>query len=299
MRKFSLAILASVFAILLASCGGGNDEAGEVVITGKKYTEQIILSNILGEYLKANTDLEVVMEDSLGSTFVLQQAMEKGEVDMHVEYTGTALEVLKEEFDPGMTTEEIYDLAREKYEEEFNVTWLEPLGFNNTYTLAMRPELYDELGIETYTELTEFVPDLSLGGTPEFMERADGFDGLVEAYGYEDFADKITLDADLMYQAAADGEVDIITAFSTEARLDQFDLKTLEDDQDFFPPYDAGIIIRQEILDANPDLADDLNELAGTIDDERMRELNGRVNIDGKKDRDVAIEFLEEEGFLN
>lgn len=299
-KKFKLVILSTVMVLLLAACGGGDkDEAGKVVVSGKKYTEQIILANIISEYLEANTDLEVVTEDALGSSFVLQQALEKGEIDMYVELTGTGLEILELEFDPNMTSEEIYDFTREKYEEEFNITWLEPLGFNNTYTLAMSPELYEELGIETYSELKELTPELSLGGTPEFMERSDGYDGLMEAYDFEPFEDKITLDADLMYQAAKDGEVDLITAFATEARIDQFNLKVLEDDQGFFPPFDAGIVIRQEILDANPGLEEELNNLAGLIDDDRMRELNGRVNLDGKKDKDVAIEFLKEEGFID
>lgn len=299
MRKFLLVSLASLMFFVLAACGDKEDEAGTVIVSGKQYTEQIILSNIIGEYLKANTDLDVVMEDSLGSTFVLQQAMEKGEVDLYVEYTGTALEILKEEFDADMSTEEVYELARERYAEEYNVAWLDPLGFNNTYALAINSELYEELGIETYTELGKVSSDLSIGGTAEFMERDDGFDGLVETYDFEDFSDKITLDPDLMYEAASNGDVDIITAFATEAKVDQYDLKILEDDKNFFPPYDAGIVIRQEILDANPGLEDELNKLSGSLNDERMRELNSRVSADGIQDKEVALEFLRDEGFID
>lgn len=299
MRRLMHITLIGLLIVTLAACGGKTEQEGKVVVSGKKFTEQIILANIIGEHLKANTDLDVVMEDSLGSTFVLQKAMEKGDIDLYVEYTGTAFEnVLEEEFDPDMSTDEIYDVAKTRYEEEYNFTWSEPLGFNNTYTLVMNDQLYDELGITTFSELVDHSSDLVFAGTPEFYEREDGYDALVEAYGLDDFAEKVTLDPDLMYQAVQDGEVDIITAFSTEARIDQFDLKTLEDDKEFFPPYDAGIVIRQEVLDANPELEDALNELASLLDDERMRELNGRVNIDGKKDEDVAIEFLQEEGLL-
>lgn len=298
MKRFLLVCITSLMIFVLAACGGKDDEAGKVIVSGKQYTEQIILSNIIGEFLKANTDLDVVMEDSLGSTFVLQQAMEKGEVDLYVEYTGTALEILNEDFDSDLTTEEAYELARERYAEEYNVAWLDPLGFNNTYALAMRTELAEELGIETYSDLGKLNSDLSIGGTAEFMERDDGFDGLVETYGYGDFAKKITLDPDLMYEAAGNGDVDVITAFATEAKIDQFDLKVLEDDLSFFPPYDAGIIVRQEILDLNPELADELNKLAGSLDDDRMRELNSRVSSDGKQDKEVALEFLKEEGFI-
>lgn len=299
MKKTLLVGLITLMIVILTACGGEKDETGKVVISGKKFTEQVILANILGEYLQANTDLEVVMEDSLGSSFVLQEAMIKGDIDMYVEYTGTAFEnFFDEELDTNLTQEEVYELVRDKYEEEFNMTWLEPLGFNNTYTLVMRSELYDELDIETYTELKEFAPELSFGGTPEFMERDDGFDGFVEKYGYEDYSDKITLDADLMYRAAQDGEVDIISAFATEAKIDEFNLEPLEDDQSFFPPYDAGIVVREEILDANPELEDELNKLAGTLNDDRMRELNGKV-LDDMRPEEVAVEFLEEEGLID
>jgi|SRR5690625_2129252 len=300
MRKSILLILVSMMIFTLSACGGDKDEAGKVVVSGKEFTEQVILSHIIGEYLKENTDLDVVMEDSLGSTFVVHKAMENGEVDLYVEYTGTALEnVLEEDFDPELSTDEIYDLVKERYEDEYNMKWLEPLGFNNTYTLAMNPNLNDELGITTYSELADHASDIVFAGTPEFHERDDGYDAFVEAYDIDEFADKVTLDADLMYEAAAQGEVDVITAFATEAKIDQFDLQTLEDDKHFFPPYDAGIVIRQEVLDANPELEEALNKLEGLLNDERMRELNGRAAKDGKREEDIAIEFLEEEGLID
>src|SRR5699024_8002221 len=123
------------------------------------------------------------------------------------------------------------------------------------------------------------------------------YDALTETYGYE-FAEKVNIDPDLMYQAAKDAQIDIIAAFATDARIDQYNLTVLEDDKDFFPPYDAAPVIRQEVLDANPELEDMINELAGVLDDATMRELNGQVNMDGKQDKDVAIEFLKAEGLI-
>lgn len=297
MRKYVITVLIGLM-VFIAACGD-KDEAGKVVVSGKKYTEQIIIANIVGEFLIANTDLDVTIEDGLGSVFVLHEAMKKGEIDMYVEYTGTGFEVIEETFDPSMSKDEVYQKNKDEYQEQFNMKWLEPLGFNNTYTLTMRSELYDELSVDTYSELTDDVPNLSFGADAEVFERADGYDGLVEAYDYDEFEDKVSIDPDLMYEAAQNGEIDIIAAFSTDPRIDQFDLKTLEDDKGFFPPYDAAVVVRQEILDANPELEDKLNELAGTFTDEKMRELNGRVNLDGKKDNEVAKEFLEEEGFLD
>lgn len=276
------------------------DEPGKIVIAGKEFTEQFILAHIMGEYLQENTDMDVEVKDGLGGVFVLHEAMKKGEIDMYIEYTGTALEnVIEQEFDPEMSPEEIYKLTKEMYEDEFNMTWLEPLGFNNTYTLAMRSELYNELDIETYSELKKYTPDLIFGADSEFFERDDGYDGLLAAYEFEDFADKVSIEPDLMYEAAEKGEVDIIDAFATDARIDQFNLEVLDDDKGFFPPYDAAIVIRNEILELNPELEDVLNELGGLLDDDRMRELNGRVNLEGKKAKEVAIEFLKEEGLID
>lgn len=299
MRKYVLMVLASVMIVALGACGSDEDEAGKIVVSGKKYTEQLIMAHIMGEYLKANTDLEVEIEEGLGSVFVLHEAMKKGEIDMYVEYTGTGFEVIDETFDPSMSKEDVYQKNKEEYQEQFNMKWLEPLGFNNTYTLAMREELYDDLGIETYTELDEHTPDVSFGADPEVFEREDGYSGLVKEYGFDEFGDKVLIDPDLMYEAAKDGEIDIIAAFSTDPRIDQFNLRTLEDDKGFFPPYDASVVIRQETLDANSGLEDTLNELADVFTDEKMRELNGSVNLEGKQDKEAAIDFLKEEGFID
>lgn len=299
MKKI-ISIVVAVLLFGLTACGndGGKVEPGKIVISGKEFTEQIILTHILAEYLKANTDLEVEVKESLGGVFVLQEAMKQGDIDMYVEYTGTGyLNVLKKEYQPSQSPDEIYDSTKKGYAEEYNVAWLEPLGFNNTYALGLRGELAEELGLKTYSDLAAHASDLSFGADPEFFERGDGFDALAEAYGYE-FATKKNIDPDLQYTAAKDGEIDIITAFSTDARIDQYDLTILEDDQEFFPPYYAAPIIRQEVLDANEGLEDTINKLAGILSDEKMRELNGQVNMDKKQPKDVAIEFLQSEGLI-
>ncbi|MGG0717495.1 glycine betaine ABC transporter substrate-binding protein [Robertmurraya massiliosenegalensis] len=301
MKKIIVIVFAVMFVFGLAACGnsaGGEAEPGKIVVSGKEFTEQIILTHIMAEYIKAKTDIDVEVKEALGGVFVLQEAMKKGDIDMYVEYTGTGfLNVLNHEYQPNQSPDEIYEATKKGYAEEFNIAWLESLGFNNTYALGLRGELADELGLETYSDLTDVSPDLSFGADPEFFERGDGFDALSEAYGYE-FGVKRNIDPDLQYTAAKDGEIDIITAFSTDARIDQYNLTVLEDDQEFFPPYFAAPIIRQEVIDANEGLEETINELAGTLSDERMRELNGRVNIDKKEPKDVAIEFLKEEGLI-
>jgi len=299
-KKFIGIIMSLMLVFSLAACGSDDTSAepGKIVISSKKFTEQIILNHLLAEYLKANTDLEVEVEDGLGGVFVLHEAMKKGDIDMYVEYTGTGyLNVLKNEFEDGMTPEDVYNQTKEQYEEEFNITWLDQLGFNNTYALAMRADLAEELGIETYSDLVEHAADLNFGADAEFFERSDGFDALEAAYGF-DFDKKTNIDPDLQYEAAKNGDIDVITAFSTDARIKQFNLKILKDDKEFFPPYHAAPIIRQEVLDANPGLEETLNKLGGILTDEKMLELNSRVNLDKKDPKEVAIEFLKEEGLI-
>ena len=292
-------ILPILLVILLSACGNDEVEPGKIVVTGKEFTEQIILTHLLAEYIDANTDMDVEVREALGGVFVIHEAMKQGDVDLYIEYTGTGYEnVLNHSYDPNMTPDQIYEETKEGYEEEFNITWLESLGFNNTYALAVRSELAEELNLETYTDLAEHAENLSFGTDSEFFERSDGYDALAEAYGYE-FDQTVNIDPDLMYQAARNADIDVIAAFATDARIDQYELKVLEDDLSFFPPYYAAPVIRQEVLDANPGLEDLLNDLAGILDDDTMRALNGQVNLDGKLDRDVAIEFLQSEGLID
>ncbi|GIN69976.1 glycine/betaine ABC transporter substrate-binding protein [Bacillus sp. J14TS2] len=302
MKRLVSISMFSILLLVLAACGnGGGDkaEAGKIVVSGKEYTEQIIMTHMYAEFLKANTDLDVEIKDALGGVFVIQEAMKKGDLDLYVEYTGTGyLNVLDEEYKAGMSPDEVYDETKKGYEEEFNATWLEPLGFNNTYALAVRAELAEELGLETYSDLQEHASELTFGSDPEFFERGDGYDALVEEYDLE-FAKQVNIDPDLMYVAAKDAEIDVITAFSTDARITQYNLVILEDDKSFFPPYYAAPVIRQAVLDANPDLEETLNKLADTLDDERMQELNGQVNLENKEPEDVAVEFLKEEGLID
>lgn len=299
------ALLASTLA--LAACGsngdgsGGEAEAGTIVVSGKEYTEQIIMTNLLAEYLDANTDLDVEVKGALGGVFVLQEAMLKGDIDAYVEYTGTGyLNVLDEEYEPGFDPDELFEETRQGYLDEFNINWLEPLGFNNTYALTMRADQAEELGIETASDLVEHADDLLFGSDAEFFERGDGYDALLDAYGYN-FKDTVTIDPDLMYSALKDSEMDVITGYTTDPRIPEYDLKPLVDDLNFFPPYHAAVIIRQEVLDANPGLEDTINELSesGVFTDESVSELNGRVSTDGERENDVAIEFLKEHDLID
>ncbi|AQQ52080.1 glycine betaine ABC transporter substrate-binding protein [Planococcus lenghuensis] len=297
MRKAGLGLMAAT--LLLGACSGGEEAAEPIIIGGKPWTEQYILPHILGQYIEAHSDYEVEYEDGLGEVAILTPALEQGDIDLYVEYTGTGLkDVLKMESVAGQTSEEVLAAVREGYEEELGATWLEPLGFENGYTLAFSKESgYDA---ETYSDLAEIsrTEDLVFGAPHPFYEReGDGYDDLVETYGFE-FAETESFDPAIMYEAVQSGEVDVIPAFTTDSRIGLFDLGTTTDDLNFFPKYDAAPVVRLETLEEYPELEEVLSGLAGEISEEEMLAMNARVDVDQEQPQDVAHDFLVEQGLI-
>ncbi|WP_353894039.1 glycine betaine ABC transporter substrate-binding protein [Proteinivorax hydrogeniformans] len=292
MRKL---VLVTVLMISLVFVGCSSDNGNTISIGGKDYVEQDILVYITGELIEAQTDLEVNYRNWLGGTNVVDGALHRGDLDMYVEYTGTALINLLD-LDLVNDPQQAYDIVADKYD-EMGVKWLKPLGFNNTYVLSMREDRAEELGVEKVSDLKEHADELILGATHEFLERSDGYQGLQEAYGFE-FGDTAGFDPGLTYAAVRDGNADVNDAFATDGRIMAFNLKMLEDDKNFFPPYYAAPIVRHDTLEEHPELEEVLNMLAGRIDDETMSSLNGQVDLDGEEPRDVARDWLESEGLL-
>jgi len=299
MKKEFIGVLAAG-ALILSGCGiGGGDSSDPIIIGGKPWTEQYILPHILGQYIEANSEYTVEYEDGLGEVAILTPALEQGDIDLYVEYTGTGLkDVLKQESEPGQSSEEVLERVREGYEEELDATWLEPLGFENGYTLAYSKDKgYDA---ETYSELAEISQseEMSFGAPHPFYERqGDGFDDLIATYPFE-FSAMDSFDPAIMYEAVNNGEVDVIPAFTTDSRIGLFDLETTEDDLSFFPKYDAAPVVRMAALEEYPELEDLLNELAGQISEEEMLAMNARVDVDKDKPEDVARDFLVEKGLI-
>lgn len=299
MKKKAIGVLATS-ALILAGCGStGGEESEPIVIGGKPWTEQYILPHILGQYIEANSDYTVEYEDGLGEVSILTPALEQGDIDLYVEYTGTGLkDVLKQESEPGQSSEEVLQRVREGYEEELNATWLEPLGFENGYTLAYSKD--SGFDAETYSDLAEIsqTEDMSFGAPHPFYERqGDGYDDLIATYPFE-FSATDSFDPAIMYEAVNNGEVDVIPAFTTDSRIGLFDLETTEDDLSFFPKYDAAPVVRLEALEQYPELESLLNELAGQISEEEMLAMNARVDIDQDQPQDIARDFLVEKGLI-
>ncbi|RED61819.1 glycine betaine ABC transporter substrate-binding protein [Cohnella lupini] len=290
----SIIVIAVIAAIILQSNPSGSDS---VVVGGKNFTEQDILTHMIASLIESKTDLRVVRKPFLGGSDITHNALIKGDLDIYPEYTGTGwTSVLKQQplgGDPDIT----YQKVKAAYEQNFNVTWLNPIGFNNTYTFAMKRERAEQAGIETFTDLAKKSRKYILGATHEFLERPDGYKGVQQAYGIK-FKETKGLDPGLTYTAVKDGTTDVNDAYSTDGRIKAFDLKVLKDDKQFFPPYFAVPIIRMDTLKAHPELEEVLNLLAGKIDDSQMSALNGKVDLEGLQPRDVAEQWLKDAGLI-
>lgn len=308
MKKFLFSILIVLLALSVAACGGtsgrsggGSESAGKkdrLVIAGKQFTEQVILAHMLSELIQKNTDdLEVVTRANLGPTDVLMQGMKDGDIDMYVEYTGTAyMIVLKQQLDT-QDPDVIYDRVKKGYEEQYGITWLTPFRFNNTYAIAIREEQAQELNIVTISDLAKHAKDFVLGTEYDFLEREDGIKNFNKTYGIE-WKEVRGMDRGLTYDALKNKEVDAIVAFATDGRIPKFNLRVLQDDKQFFPPYFGTAIIKMDKLEKHPEIAELIDKLAPLLTDETMAQLNSRVDIDGEEEDQVAHDFLVEHGLI-
>ncbi|HWV34331.1 MAG TPA: glycine betaine ABC transporter substrate-binding protein [Thermomicrobiales bacterium] len=285
----------------------------EIGVGSKDFTESILLGEIIAQILE-NAEFKVNRQLNLGGTVVAHEALANGDIDTYVEYTGTGLlailgEDLPETLDPeasaspesGATPltgmDPVYDIVAREYPEQFGIEWLEPWGFNNTYVMAVRGDTAQEFGLESLSDLEGHAGDMIVGGTQEFLIRPDGLDALEQTYGLS-FKDAIGLDPGLVYSALDNEDVDIISATATDGRIPALGLVPLEDDKGFFPPYYAAPLVRQDTLGAAPELADLLNQFAGTISDEDMANLNYEVDDGGKEVDEVARQFLIDRGIV-
>ncbi|MEV5026853.1 glycine betaine ABC transporter substrate-binding protein [Paenibacillus sp. LPE1-1-1.1] len=289
---------ALIVAILAGIVAKGNPFGSDsIVVGGKNFTEQDILTHMMATLIEQKTDLKVVRKPFLGGSQVTHNALIKGNIDIYPEYTGTGWTSVLKEQPIGGKPEETYRRVKEAYEQKFNITWLKPIGFNNTYTLAMKRERAEQEKIETLSDLAKKSQLFTLGATHEFLERPDGYPGLQQAYGMK-FKEVKGLDPGLTYSAVKEGTTDANDAFSTDGRIEAFNLKIIKDDKQYFPPYYAVPIIRLETLQAHPELEEVLNLLAGKIDDRMMSVLNGKVDLEGQQARVVAEQWLRDEGLI-
>jgi len=260
------------------------DSEHTVVIGSKNFTEQIILGELLAQQIEARTVLRVKRQFNLGGTFVCHQALVSMKIDTYVEYTGTALTAILHG-SPSSDPEAVFGTVQEAYRSRFNVEWLPPLGFTNTFAIMIRTEEAERLGIRTLSQLAKQAPQWHAAFGYEFLERADGFTGLAKTYGLRFAEPPRVMDLALTYQALADRVVDVIAGDSTNGLIIALGLTVLEDDRHYFPAYQAAPVVSAKGDARRSTLRAALSALAGAVTDHDMRRLN--YEVDGKR-RDIA-----------
>ncbi|MFA9422319.1 MAG: glycine betaine ABC transporter substrate-binding protein [Sedimentibacter sp.] len=292
LKKLGVLIVAVAMIFTLVACG--NSDEGVIRITNKNYTEQRLLGQVMKVYLESKGFETEISE--LGGSALCFAALENDNVDIYVEYTGTAYgEYLKHS--EILSADETYDVTKSEMEEQYGITWLEPLGFNNTYVLSVTSKTAEELNIASISDIIPLSGDMELGCDNEFPLRADGLPGLMETYAGLEFKKVNSMDQGLTYTALNEGQVDINVSYATDGRIAKYNLVNLQDDKNFFPPYYAAPIMKQEFADANPEVVEALSELSGKFTDETMQKYNLMVDEGGDPD-DVATQMLQDLGLI-
>lgn len=260
----------------------------EIVIGSKAFPESRLLAEIMAQLIEAKTTLRVQRKHGLGGTKVCFEALRRGEIDIYPEYTGTGLlSILGAEFGTDRSSDAIYELVSRRFADEFDLKWLPRFGFNNSYVLATRPEI----GVTKISELRRVQETIRARFQHEFMQRADGYPGLQKAYGL-DLQDVQGMEHGLAYVALSNGQVDLLDAYATDGMLKLYDVVLLEDDLQFFPPYDAAPVVRVATLARHPRLESLLMSLGGRIEQSAMVAMNYEVIKQKRPIARVASEFL-------
>ncbi len=289
-----LTFLSLVFLLLfllllpIVSC---ERHANRIVVGSKNFTEQLILGELFAQIIEARTHLPVERRFYLAGTFICQQAILAGRIDIYPEYTGTALTaVLKEQ--PSGDKQEVYRRVKKDYESKFGLSVGPPLGFDDTFAMVIRGDDARRLHLKTLSQAAAFAPQWRAGFGYEFMERPDGYKGLVASYGLRFAEAPRIMDLGLITRALKDHQVDLIAGNNTDGLIPALDLFVLEDDHHYFPPYEAVAVMRGEMLKQHPEVGTALDTLAGAISDEDMRRLNYAVDGQHRDAMAVVREFL-------
>jgi glycine betaine/choline ABC-type transport system substrate-binding protein len=277
--------------IALVTAALGCQKGDRIVVGAKNFTESDLLAEIAAQQIERRTGLPVERKLHLGGTFVCHSAITAGQIDLYVEYTGTAYTaVLKHE--PGAGADSVRQAVAQEYRQRWQLVWLDPFGFNNTFAIAVRQADAQRLGLRTITDLARVAPGWHAGFGYEFLNRADGFPGLAALYGLHFAAPPTAMDLGLTYRALADGKIDVIAGNSTDGQLAALRLVALVDDRHYFPPYEAAPVVRGAVLEKHPEVRRALLELRGKIDDDEMRRLNAQADIEHRDLHAIARDWL-------
>jgi len=296
-QRFRRPVVLTLIFLLLLPTGGCEKRADRVVVGSKNFTEQLILGEMFAQMIEGRTHLLVERRFYLAGTFICQQAIVAGRIDIYPEYTGTALTaVLKQQ--PSGDKQEIYRRVKQSYESRFGLSVGPALGFDDTFAMVIRGDDARRLHLETLSQAAVYAPRWRAGFGYEFMERPDGYKGLARSYGLRFAEPPRVMDLGLITRALKDHQVDIIAGNNTDGLIPALDLFVLRDDHHYFPPYEAVAVMRGEMLKQHPEVGTALDALAGAISDEDVRRLNFSVDGQHRDAAAVVKEFLRERGLI-
>lgn len=290
-----------IAVLMIAGCGNGkNSEGGEeFTAASAKNTDSKINVQILKSLIEDQTDHTVEIIEDLPASAQIFAGIDRKEFDFANLFSGEVYNNYFDEVEYSTDPAKTLEQAQKYFGEEHDVKWYDAVGFINNYSIAVKRDFAEENNIENLTELGKYVDELTLGTDNAWIERDnDGYSGFQEAYGYK-FKDARGMDVALMYKGIESGDLDVVTAYTVDPQLKEYDLKVLEDDQQFFPPYEASLVARNKVLEDFPEIDKILESIVGTIDTEAMTALIYEVDIEQRSIKEVAEEFLKENGMLD
>src|SRR5712691_6833242 len=297
MRRTSLRFLCFLYLLnllyFLSACH--NLPQSKITIGSKFFTEQVILAELLAQHIEAKTGISVERKTNLGGTLLVHKALEAGQLDLYVEYTGTALTAVLNESPQG-DSNAVYQRVKQLYSERFHFEVSEPLGFENTFAMVIRGDDAKNFHLQKISDIAPLAPKWRVGVGYEFLERQDGFRGWSDRYNLHFAESPKVMDLGLIYRALVDHQVDIVAGNSTDGLIEALGLLALEDDRHYFPPYDAVPIVRQSTLAKFPQLRAALSDLAGKLTAADIRRLNYAVDAQHQDAAAVVRAFRQSEG---
>lgn len=295
-RKMSRVIVTILLASVISWAFTGCSEKKTVNIAAQNVNETVILAHMAKLLIQENTDLEVTVNTEFSGSSVLHQAMVNKEIDLYPTWTGTQLTGILRYEGPNLSTEETYERVKTGFEEQFDMTWSEPLGFNNTYVFTITKEAADKYNLTKSSDLAPYAKDWILAGDENFDTRSDAYPGWSKTYGIE-FKEVLPMQYGLMYTALANDEVQVAAAYSTDSRIAKMNLVMLEDDKHFFPDYSGAFVLSNPAMEKYPEISEAVNKLGGMIDTPQMAALNLRYD-EGEEPEVIASDFLKEKGLI-
>jgi osmoprotectant transport system substrate-binding protein len=288
-------LCAALLVAVCSFCAACRSKPAKLVIGSKFFTEQVVLAELLAQHIEARTGIPVERKTNLGGTLLIHKAMLAGDLDLYVEYTGTALTAMLQEAPQG-DANATYQRVKEQYAQRFGLEVTAPLGFENTFAMVVRADDAERLQLKKMSDLAAVAPQWHAAVGYEFLERPDGFRGWSQKYGLHFAETPRVMDLGLLYRALTQRQADIVAGNSTDGLIAALHLVPLEDDRHYFPPYDAVPIVRRAALEKFPQLRAALADLAGKITAEDMRHMNAQVDADQSDTAAVVREFRNAKG---